>query len=71
MDIQGVFILKLQIGDYITMMNENSEKIEAIYAGDLNETKRTFSFRIQSTKELKTAEIDKLHSLDVTLRASN
>ena len=70
MDIQSVFELKLQIGDYITLMNDKKEKFLAIYAGHLDETKRTFSFLIQSTKELKTAEIDKLHSLDVSYRAS-
>lgn len=70
MDIQSIFELKLQIGDYITLMNDKEEKILAIYAGDLDETKRTFSFRLQSTKELQTAEIDKLHSLDVSYRTS-
>lgn len=71
MDIQDFFKLKLQIGDRFTLMNDKEEKIQGIYAGELDEKKRTFSFRIQSTEELQTAEINKLHSLDVSLRASN
>lgn len=71
MDIQGFFKLNLQIGDHITLMNDKGEKFQAIYAGNLDETKRTFSFRIQSTEELQTAEINKLHSLDLIYRASN
>jgi hypothetical protein len=71
MDIQDFFKLKLQIGDRISLMNDKGEKFLGIYAGDLDESKRTFSFRIEATEELQTAEINSLHILDVNHRVSS
>lgn len=71
MDIQDFFKLNLQIGDHISLMNDKDEKFQGIYVGNLDEIKRTFSFRIQTTEELQTAEINNLHILDVSHRASS
>lgn len=71
MDIQDFFKLNLQIGDHISLMNDKGEKFQGIYAGELDETKRTFSFRIQTTEELQTAQINSLHILDVNHRVSS
>lgn len=71
MDIQDFFSLKLKIGDGILLSNDKDEKYQATYSGNLDETKGTFTFRVDSTGETKTAEINKLHTLDVTHRASS